>query len=66
MRIPTKKMPAPMPRPNLNRVRVSFHLGRDDKDAIEQLATERGEPKAETFRAMLAYARRKMPKGWKP
>jgi len=55
-----------MPRPNRDRVMVSFYIARSGKAAIRELAAERGETQADTFRAMLAYAERRMPKGWKP
>jgi hypothetical protein len=45
---------------------VSFYIARSGKAAIEKLAAKRGETQADTVRAMLAYALRHMPKGWKP
>jgi hypothetical protein len=55
-----------MPRPNRDRVMMSFYIARSGKAAIEQLAAERGETQADTIRAMLAYAQEKMPKNWQP
>jgi hypothetical protein len=55
-----------MPRPNLDRVMVSFYVARTTKATVDKLAARRGEPKAETYRALLTYALREMPKGWKP
>lgn len=55
-----------MPRPNRDRVMVSFYIARSGKAAIADLAAKRGETKADTVRAMLAYAMTHMPKGWKP
>jgi hypothetical protein len=55
-----------MPRPNRDRVMVSFYIARSGKAAIAKLAAERGETQADTHRAMLAYALAKMPKGWQP
>jgi hypothetical protein len=45
---------------------VSFYISRAGKAAIAKLAEKRGETQADTFRTMLAYAERHMPKGWKP
>jgi len=55
-----------MPRPNRDRVMISFYIARSGKAALRELAAERGETQADTLRAMLAYAERRMPKGWKP
>lgn len=55
-----------MPRPNRDRVMVSFYIARSGKAAIAELAAERGETQADTVRAMLAYAQQRMPRGWKP
>lgn len=55
-----------MPRPNRDRVMVSFYLARAGKAAIVELAAERGQTQADTLRAMLAYAQRHMPKDWQP
>lgn len=45
---------------------VSFYLARSGKQAILDLAAERGETQADTVRAMLSYAAQKMPRGWQP
>lgn len=45
---------------------VSFYLARSGKEAIAKLAEKRGETKADTTRAMLAYALTHMPKNWHP
>lgn len=45
---------------------MSFYIARGDKAAIEQLADDRGETQADTVRAMLAFAQRRMPPNWKP
>lgn len=55
-----------MPRPNRDRVMVSFYLARSTKAAIAALAAKRDETQSDTLRSMLAYAERHMPKGWKP
>lgn len=53
-------------RPNRDRVMVSFYLARSGKAAIEKLAAERGQTKADTYRALLAYAVQHMPRTWEP
>ena len=55
-----------MPRPNRDRVMVSFYIARSGKQAIQELAAERGETQADTVRSMLAYALQRMPKDWHP
>lgn len=55
-----------MPRPNRDRVMVSFYLARTDKAAITEIAAQREETTAATMRAMLAYAQTKMPAAWQP
>lgn len=45
---------------------MSFYIARTGKAAIEQLAEQRGESKADTYRALLAYAMQRMPKNWTP
>lgn len=57
---------ASMPRPNRDRVMVSFYLPRSVKAFLVELAAQRGETQADTLRAMLAYAKEHMPKGWRP
>lgn len=42
-----------MPRPNRDRVMVSFYISRDGKAAIEALAAEKGQTKADTYRELL-------------
>lgn len=55
-----------MARPNRDRVMVSFYLARSGKARIAELAEQRGQTQADTIRAMLAYAERKMPTDWQP
>jgi hypothetical protein len=55
-----------MPRPNRDRVMMSFYIARAGKTAIEKLAAEREQTQADTIRTMLAYSAQHMPKGWKP
>lgn len=50
-----------MPRPNRDRVMVTFYLERDARQAIRDLAARRGETQADTVRALLAYALERMP-----
>jgi hypothetical protein len=45
---------------------VSFYLARSGKAAIEKLAVRRKATKADTYRALLAYAVQHMPRDWKP
>ena len=42
-----------MPRPNRDRVMVSFYMDQRGKAAVEQLAAERGQSKADTYRELL-------------
>lgn len=42
-----------MPRPNQNRVMISFYIDADDKDTIHRLAEQDGKTLAETYRAAL-------------
>lgn len=42
-----------VPRPNHDRVMVSFYISRAGKAAIEQLASEKGQTKADTYRELL-------------
>lgn len=55
-----------MPRPNRDRVMVSFYLARSGKAAVVELAEKRGETQADTVRAMLAYSLAHMPAKWQP
>lgn len=41
-----------MPRPNMDRVRVTLFLAKSGVDAITKLAKQRGEPPAEIYRAV--------------
>jgi Arc/MetJ-type ribon-helix-helix transcriptional regulator len=45
-----------MPRPGPRRPLVSFKLDQSAIDWIDRLASERGENRSETMRAMLAFA----------
>lgn len=42
-----------MPRPNHDRVMVSFYISRSGKAAVEALAVEKGQTKADTYRELL-------------
>jgi predicted transcriptional regulator len=42
-----------MPRPNKDRVMVSFYISRNGKLAVEQLAERLGQSKADTYRQLL-------------
>lgn len=55
-----------MPRPNRDRVMMSFYIARAGKTWIEQLAAKRGQSQADTIRAALAYSQRHMPERWEP
>ena len=55
-----------MPRPNRDRVMVSFYISRAGKLEIEKVAEQRGCSKADAYRAMLAYAQQHMPRNWTP
>jgi hypothetical protein len=44
----------------------SFYIARAGRQAIRDLAAERGETQADTVRALLAYAMQRMPRNWKP
>lgn len=55
-----------MPRPNRDRVMVSFYLSRSGKAAIEAVAKQREITKADAYRLMLTYAERHMPAKWEP
>ena len=55
-----------MPRPNRDRVMMSFYITRSGKAAIKELAARRGQTQADTIRAMLAYAQQHMPERWNP
>lgn len=54
-----------MPRPNRDRVMVSFYIARTVRAAIVKLAADRGQTQADTVRAMLDYSRQHMPPKWK-
>jgi hypothetical protein len=42
-----------MPRPNKDRVMVSFYISRAGKQAVEELAAVKGQSKADTYRELL-------------
>jgi len=42
-----------MPRPNRDRVMVSFYIARAGKAAVEKLAKAKGQTKADTYRELL-------------
>lgn len=42
-----------MPRPNRDRVMVSFYISRAGKAAVEEMAAEKGQTKADTYRQLL-------------
>jgi len=42
-----------MPKPNRDRVMVSFYISRSGKAAVEALAAEKGQSKADTYRELL-------------
>lgn len=52
--------------PGPPRPKVSFRLEQPAVDWIDRLAAQRGEHRSDTIRALLAYAMRAMPDGWKP
>lgn len=53
-------------RPGRGMQMMSFYVGRTTKEFMDDLAAERRETKADTFRAMLSYALAEMPDGWTP
>lgn len=55
-----------MPRPGPRREGIGIRLSEEEIAAIDKLAAARGESRSGQIRIMLAYALRRMPKGWKP
>lgn len=55
-----------MPRPNYDRVRVSFHISRTGKAAVEAKAAELERSVSETYRLLLRLGLDHAPKAEKP
>lgn len=53
-------------RPNQNRRRISLHLSEEDIAFAEMLAAERGDTRSGALRIMVEYAKRVMPRSWRP
>jgi hypothetical protein len=51
-----------MPRPNKDRIMVSFYISRTGKAAVVELATRTGQTKADTYRELLRLGLQHHPK----